>query len=160
MAKGATAATVTAGVAVGRALAGRGRGNWPTVRSTDDREERWQVVTINRPGEELMPDSRLPEPIAQLGEGVEVRLRPAPGNRGVELAARLRDGAPHGLVGLAAHVTGDDPRLALRSALRQTKQLAETGELLSPDRPPTTGRTLLNRPLEEATRRARAEGLL
>jgi hypothetical protein len=155
----AAAATVMAGgVAVARTAAGRARENWPAVGSID-RPDRWQVVTVNRPGEEVVPDGRLPEPLARLGEGVEVRLRPAPGNRGIELAARLRSDGPHGLTGMMAHLTGDDPRLALRSALRQTKQLAETGELLSPARPPSTHRTLLNRPpLNAAIRRARAEG--
>jgi hypothetical protein len=159
VATGAAAAAVTAGgVAVGRALAGHGRGNWPVVHSADERHAHWQVVTVNRSCEELMPDGRLPEPLAELGDRVEVRTCPAPGDRGTELAVRLRVGEPSGLTGMAAHLTGDDPRLALRAALRRAKQVAETGEVLSPDRPPTT-RTLLNRPLDIATGRAREEGL-
>ena len=49
---------------------------------------------------------------------------------------------------------------AIREALRETRQLAETGEVLEPDKPPSTRRTLRNLPLELATRRARGEGRL
>jgi hypothetical protein len=55
---------------------------------------------------------------------------------------------------------GNDPRQQVRSALRQTKQLLETGEVLTPDEQPTARRTLRNLPLELATRRARGEGRL
>jgi hypothetical protein len=162
VARGATAAVAVAagGIAVGRAMSTRGQGNWPEVRSTDTRESRWQVVTVNRPRAELSPDGRVPEPLARLGDAVEVHLRPAPGNRGTELAARMRPGASHGLAGMAAHVTGDDPRLALRAALRQAKQVAETGELLSADQPAVPRRTLLDGPLEQAIQHARDEGRL
>ena len=46
------------------------------------------------------------------------------------------------------------------TSARQAKQLAETGEVLEPDTPPTSRRTLPNLPLELATRRARGEGRL
>ena len=88
-------------------------------------------------------------------------MRPAPGGRGTELAARLRSGtAPSGLGGIAARAAGNDPRQQVRSALRQSKQLLETGEVLSPDEPSTTRRTLRSLPLELATRRAGGEGRL
>ncbi|MFC4105703.1 hypothetical protein [Micromonospora zhanjiangensis] len=130
MTRSAAAAAVTAGgAAVGRALAGRGLGSWPVSRPTD-RDGHWQVVTVGRSPAELAPGGRLPEPLARLGDAVEVRLRPAPGDRGTEIAVRLRDGEPRALTGLAIQVTGDDPRLAIRTALRLTKQWAETGEVL------------------------------
>jgi hypothetical protein len=59
-----------------------------------------------------------------------------------------------------ARIAGKDPRQELRAALRQARQLLETGEILRPDTPPTTRRTLRNLPLELATRRARGEGRL
>jgi hypothetical protein len=48
----------------------------------------------------------------------------------------------------------------VRAALRESKQLLETGEVLCPDDLETARRTLLNMPLELATRLARGEGLL
>jgi hypothetical protein len=131
MTKGAAAAAVTAGgAAVGRALAGRALGSWPVSRPVQDGHGRWQVVTVNRSPDELLPGGRLPEPLARLGDAVEVRLRAAPGDRGTEVAVRLRHGEPHALTDLAIQLTGDDPRLAVRNALRLTKQQAETGEVL------------------------------
>ncbi|WP_232625041.1 SRPBCC family protein [Micromonospora sagamiensis] len=93
---------------------------------------RWQVVTVGRPADEVLPGGRLPEPLARLGDGVQVRVRPAPGDQGTELAVRAPDGR---FAGLAAHLVGDDPDQVLRAALREVRQLAETGEPLRPDRP-------------------------
>jgi hypothetical protein len=109
------------------------------------RPDRWHSVTINRPPEEV---GSLPEPLAGLGSAIEVRVRPAPGDRGTEVAARLRDGQ-----------TGrtDEDLRRLRFALLEARQLAEIGELLLPDKPPTTKRTLRNRPLEYATRHGRED---
>jgi hypothetical protein len=122
--------------------------------------DRWHSVTVNRPPEEVAPEGRLPEPLAGLGDAVEVRLRSAPGGRGTEMAARLRDGAPAGPGAAVARIAGKDPRQEVRAALRQSKQLLETGEVLTPDEPPTTRRTLRSLPLELATRRAGGEGRL
>ncbi|HEV2872578.1 MAG TPA: hypothetical protein VG409_14315, partial [Actinomycetota bacterium] len=59
-----------------------------------------------------------------------------------------------------ARAAGSDPRQRLRAALRQARQLCETGEVLQADRPPTARRTLRGLPLELATRRAQGEGRL
>jgi hypothetical protein len=149
-------AGVGAGVIVVRRMTARQFGNGGP-RETQDR---WHTVTINRPPEEVAPDGRLPEPLAELGDAVEVRLRPAPGGRGTEVAARLREGAPSGPGGVVARASGNDPRQDLRSALRQSRQLLETGEVLRADEPPTTRRTLRGLPLDLATRRAGGEGRL
>ncbi|WP_433649537.1 hypothetical protein ACQP2C_23070 [Micromonospora zamorensis] len=94
---------------------------------------RWQVVTVDRPLEQVLPDGRWPEPLRRLGGAVEVRVRPAPGDRGTELAARpLPGGTPP--PGLAAHLVGDDPGLLVRRTLRQVKQRVEAGEVLRADR--------------------------
>ncbi|TQJ24396.1 hypothetical protein FBZ33_4727 [Micromonospora sp. A202] len=96
---------------------------------------RWQVVTVDRPPEQVLPDGRWPEPLRRLGGAVEVRVRPAPGDRGTELAARpLPGGTPP--PGLAAHLVGDDPGLLVRRTLRQVKQRVEAGEVLRADRSP------------------------
>jgi hypothetical protein len=139
-------------VAVRRITAVRRSGNGPGPR--------WHAVTVNRPEAEVAPDGRLPDPLGGLGDMIEVRLRPAPGERGTELHARLRVPEPAGVRGAAARATGNDPRQRLRAALRQAKQLVETGEVLQADRPPTTRRTLRGLPLELATRRAQGEGRL
>ncbi|MER7456326.1 hypothetical protein [Micromonospora sp. NPDC126480] len=92
----------------------------------------WQVVTVDRAPGEVLPGGRWPEPLRRLGGAIQVEVWPAPGCRGTELAARLRPGTP--LPGLAAHLVGDDPARVVRVALRQAKQLAETGEVLRADR--------------------------
>jgi hypothetical protein len=137
----AVVAGVGAGVIAVRRITTRQLGNG-TARQDRDR---WHTLTVNRPPEEIAPEGRLSGPLAALGDGVEVRVRPAPGDRGTEVAAR---------------VTGNVSVRRLREALRETRQLAETGEVLEPDKPPSTRRTLRNLPLELATRRARGEGRL
>ena len=148
-------AAMGAGVVVARRMVSRQAGNGAAGQIPD----RWHSVTVNRPPEEVAPNGRLPEPLEALGDAVEVQIRPAPGGRGTEVAARLRGEVPSGAAA-AARVVGSDPRQDLRAALRQAKQLLETGEVLSPDKPPTARRTLRNLPLELATRRAGGEGRL
>jgi hypothetical protein len=115
---------------------------------------RWHIITVNLPLPEVAAGTLLPEPLERLGAGIEVEIRPAPGDKGTEIAARL----------LLDELGEDEsPRRALqelRRALRNTQWLLETGEILSPDKPPSTRRTPLNIPLELATRFARAEGRL
>ncbi|MEU5941710.1 hypothetical protein ABZ807_21555 [Micromonospora sp. NPDC047548] len=132
---GLTLGAATAGAAVLRTLVVRRRGCWPRVAGADPRPGRWQVVTVDRPPAEVLPGRRWPEPLRPLDGAVELRLRPAPGGRGSELAARPLGGMTT-LPGMAAHLVGDDPGLFLRDVLRRVKQLAETGELLRADRSP------------------------
>jgi hypothetical protein len=144
---------VVAGVITGSVIARR-RSGAGTAGTTRDR---WHSVTINRSPEEIGPR---PEPLGELGDTVELRVRPAPGGRGTELAARLTGDLPGGPGRLAAKRAGGDPVTHLRRALREAKQLAEVGEILLPDRPPTTDHTLTSRPLEYVTRHGREEGRL
>jgi hypothetical protein len=150
--------TIGGAVAVGATAGALGAAR--VVRSltgaSDGKSDHWHVVTVNRPVDEVMRDGTPPGPLADLGDAVEVRAVSAPGDRGTELAARLRDGAtlPAPISG-AARLTGDDPRQRVRAALRES-----TGEVLCPDDLETARRTLLNMPLELATRLARGEGLL
>lgn len=123
---------------VNRRHDGTTEGGWhgvpPRHRRRREAVGRWETVTIYCERDELLPGGRFSAPLAGLGPGVELRVRPAPGGRGTELAGRLRVRA--GRIALVtAYLAGDDPRLALRCALRQVKQLAETGEVLCPDRP-------------------------
>jgi hypothetical protein len=120
---------------------------------TDDPEtaaRRWRAVTVLCSPEQVGAGADLPAPLAALGDRLEVRITPAPGDRGTELAARYRD-----------RPTDDDLR-ALRSALRQAKQLIEVGEVLRVDPAPHGVRkhTPQGAALEGATARAGGEGVL
>jgi hypothetical protein len=112
---------------------------------------RWHTVTVNKPYSELSTAGQMPEPLAMLDEIIEIDLRPAPRNQGTEIAGRIKH--PDGEA-----AAGDLHRL--RKALRNSKSLLETGEILGPDRPSTTRRTLFNLPLDIATRFGREEGRL
>jgi hypothetical protein len=151
----ATAGAAAAGVTAGGWLAAR---NMTSFRD-DPPRNRWLMVTVNCPADQLKADD-LPLPVARLREKADVVIRPAAGDRGTELGLRLHDSPPGGLAGLAARLSGRDPRQELRSGLRDAKSLIETGEVLRPAEPPTTRRTLLGKPLELATRRAGGEGRL
>jgi hypothetical protein len=111
-------------------------------------QPRWHAVTVNVPLTEIQ---ELPEPLDTLGESAEVRLREAPGGRGSELAVRW-DG-----VGRAGRRLRESE---IRRALRESRQLIEVGEVLRPDSPATTRRTLTSRPLEFATAHGREGGRL
>ncbi|MGC9668386.1 hypothetical protein ACNTMW_17740 [Planosporangium sp. 12N6] len=153
----AVAGAVVAGIVVGRVLSARRRDPWSMAGIAQDRRRpRWHVVTINRPPDQVAPGGRLPEPIAQLGDDVEVQVNRAVGDRGTALAARLRREP----AGITARFAGTDPVYAVRRALRESKMLVETGEILQPDKPGATKRTLTGRPLDMAISRARGEGRL
>jgi hypothetical protein len=124
------AAATAGGIAARRMLATRG----PAIPMMPGRkrEPGWLVATVYRSPTDIAPEGHLPEPLERLGDAVDVQIRPAPGDRGTELSARPR---------LAAHGTRAATRDAWRTvrlALRDAKQLCETGEVLQPDSPPTT----------------------
>ena len=136
-----------------QAAAGSGQDTGP--------RSRWRAVTVNRPPEEVMPDGP-PGPLAELGDRVEVEVRPAPGGRGSELRARLRTPEPTGAASAAARLSGNDPRQRVRAALREAKQLIEVGEVLRVDPAPHGRRraTPTGAFVERATDLAPGEGLL
>jgi uncharacterized membrane protein len=109
-----------------------------------------------------MPDGRLPGPLADLGDLVEVEVRPAPGDKGSELRARLRGSEPTGAASAAARLSGDDPRQRVRAALREARQLIEVGEVLRVDPTPHGRRSSnpIGAVVERATERAAGEGVL
>jgi uncharacterized membrane protein len=87
--------------------------------SADGKTDRWRAVTVNRPPEEVSSDGQLPEPLAELGDRIEVQFRPAPADRGTEIHARVRGPVSTGLTRTAARIAGNDPRQQLRDALRK-----------------------------------------
>ena len=115
---------------------------------------RWQVVTVLAAGEDVLPGGIAPQPLADLADAVEVRTAPAPGDRGTELSARLRPGA--------SLPEGQDPRRAVRTALREAKMLLEVGEVLRRDPQPEGPRkaTPTGALLDAVVSRARGEGAL
>lgn len=121
-------------------------------RHSDPTHDRWHAVTVNRPPDVVAPDGRLPEPLAAMIDRIEVRVRPAPGDKGTEIHARLLQEVPSD--------GEDDPRRALRRALRESRSLIEIGEVIEPNQNRTTQPTPLNRPIAEATQHGREEGLL
>lgn len=112
---------VVAGVALGagaaaatRALAGRP----PRPRPSG-----WYAVTVTTAPAALTGAER-PDLLAWLAEHHEVRITPAPGGRGSQIAVRTDDGE-------------------IRERVRALKQLLETGEVLRVDGQPEGHRTPL-----------------
>ncbi|QIG42400.1 hypothetical protein G5V58_06100 [Nocardioides anomalus] len=98
----------------------------------------WLAVTVLCEPSDL-DEAALPAPLAELADRVEVRVRPAAGDKGTELCARLRD-RPRP-ASAAQRLSGDDEEGELRSALRRAKQLIEVGEVLRVDPTPHGKRT-------------------
>jgi hypothetical protein len=97
----------------------------------------WLAVTVLCAPSDI-DTARLPAPLAELGDQIDVRVRAASGEKGTELAARLRGSGP----GPApSRLGGTDPQADLRSALRGAKQLIEVGEVLAVDPAPHGKRT-------------------
>jgi selenocysteine lyase/cysteine desulfurase len=147
---GVAAATAVGAAAVKKITEHLPSGWGPGGTARED-PTRWRAVTVNRSIHDL--DGGLPRPLAELGDAVEVRLQPAPGTKGTEIHARLTEHAP-------ARINDQEPVEALRSALRQAKQVAEVGYVLEADRNRTAKPTPLNEPLRQADRHAGGEGRL
>ncbi|TQM13291.1 hypothetical protein [Pseudonocardia kunmingensis] len=148
---------IVAGVGVAGARAVRRTMSGPHRGDDAATHNRWLVVTVLRSPDEVVSDGTLPAPLAQLGDLVEVQVRPAPGDKGTELAARLTGGGP---TSAAARVQGKDPRQRVRAALREAKSILEVGEIVRPDAPPTTHPGPGGRLVGKATDIAQGEGRL
>jgi hypothetical protein len=154
MTRAAAAAGAAGGVvALGGALRRAARGRAPAGPRGG-----WLGVTVLRPADELAPGGALPEPLRRFGERIEVRMQPAPGERGTELYARPVDRSTGS--GLAGRLTGTDQLADLRRALREAKSLAECGEVVQPDEPRTTHPGPGGRLLAALDRRAQGAGRL
>ncbi len=118
--------------------------------------EGWKAVTVLGDSAAFAAGG-YPEPLKRISGVLDITIDPAPGEKGFEVHARLREGADvKGVIG------DDDPERALRAALRDAKQLFETGEILrSVPRPhgprPTT---LFGKAVDEAEASAKGEGVL
>ncbi|WP_328468620.1 hypothetical protein OHA21_52260 [Actinoplanes sp. NBC_00393] len=115
-------------------------------RRTPAASRRTHVVTVYRKLSDL-ESQQLPGSLTEIADGVEITLRAAPADRGTEIAVRIPEGST---------VTDGE----VRRALRETRSLLEAGDVLLPSGPATTTPTLLNRPLQTATRHGREGGLL
>ncbi|MFD7702898.1 hypothetical protein [Streptomyces caelestis] len=132
-----------------------------TTRHGDDRTgDRWLTVTVNRPTSDVRRDGKLPDALQRLADEIDVRVRPAPGDRGTELAARYKEPVPAVSTSVPGRLAGQDPRQELRRALRDAKSLLEAGEVLRPDTPPTTRPTPGGKLVGLFTRRSGGEGVL
>jgi hypothetical protein len=155
----------TAGKSLTVAAAGLAAGTLVAVRRAKTRPpgtaagDRWLTVTINRAPHDVRADE-LPAPLREYGDRIETRIRPAPGDRGTELAVRLRESEPDAAYSVPARLAGTDPRQDLRRALREAKALLEAGEVLRPDAPSTTHDTPGGRLVGLLSRRAGGEGVL
>jgi uncharacterized membrane protein len=111
-----------------------------TVTVVDDERFHWALKTPF--GEALEWDSRVVEtrpgefirweslPGAQLPSTGQVRFRPAPGNRGTEVALQVRFDPPAGVFGdTAIKFFNVLPKALIANALRRLKSLIETGEI-------------------------------
>jgi hypothetical protein len=117
-----------AGASVVRRLAARVRG----VTGGRPVRTRWMIVTVNCPPRRLASRADLPEPITRLGDAVDVRICPAPGDRGTELGVRLR--VPPSTRTAVSRRRARTQRRTAQRALRQAKSLIETGEVVRADR--------------------------
>ncbi|MEU6389531.1 hypothetical protein [Streptomyces sp. NPDC046939] len=122
--------------------------------------DRWLTVTVNRAAADVGSEVKPPPPLDDLADRIDVRITPAPGDRGTELAARFKEPVPAASTSMPARLAGQDPRQELRRALRDAKSLLEAGEVLRPDAPPTSHPTPGGKLMELFTRRAGEEGVL
>lgn len=141
----------------------RSRARTETAGSAQrEQRNRWRSVTVNKPVGEVAPEGSLPQPLAALGDSVEVRVTTAADGKGTEIGARLRSPESSGLSSLADRLAGRDPRQPVRAALRQSKQLLEVGEVLRMEPQPAGHRKPdpAGKMLDAIIERAGAEGVL
>jgi len=118
--------------------------------------EGWKAVTIlGDPA--AFERGEYPGPLQRIAGMLEINVKDAPGQKGFEVHARVRDGAD-----VTAAMGDEDPDQVLRTALRDAKQLAETGEILRATPRPHGHRpaTLLGAAVDKAEDEAKGEGVL
>jgi hypothetical protein len=152
----AAVAVGAAGVAVGLVARSLVREKREEADGDGRHPEGWKAVTVLGDSAAFAANG-YPEPLKRLEAVLELRVDPAPGDKGFEVHARLRDGAD-----LKSAVGDDDPERALREALRDAKELFETGEVLSATPRPHGHRpsTLLGTAVDKAEDEAKGEGVL
>ena len=153
---------VKTAVAVGAVGVAAGLVARSVVRQRRDSEgdgrhpEGWKAVTVVGDAAQFTQDG-YPAPLQRLAEVLEIRMEAAPGDKGFELHARIREGAD-----TKALIGDDEPNQALRAALRDAKQLFETGEVLRAKPRPHGHRptTLLGGAVDKAEDEAKGAGVL
>jgi hypothetical protein len=122
--------------------------------------EGWKAVTILG-SREAFVQGGYPEPLERIADALEIRLEPAPDDKGFEVHARLRDTADAATITDGADPS-DDPDQAVRVALRDAKQVFETGEILRATPRPHGHRpaTLLGAAVDKAEDEAKGGGVL
>lgn len=145
---------------MGMIAAGAGVAGWMAMRSrtgrtSKDREptNRWIMVTINCSPQRLASRADLPEPITRLGDAVDIKICPAPGDRGTELGARLRELPRTKIAGMVMRRPEENPRHTVEQALREAKAIIEAGEPVRGDWPPPAQPAQVGKLLEFAGRR-------
>jgi len=98
----------------------------------------WLAVTVLCDPADL-DETPPPPPLDELADRIEVRVRPAAGGKGTELAARLKQRRVPDRA--ERRLSGSDAEGEVRSALRKAKQLVEVGEVLVVDPAPHGQRT-------------------
>ncbi len=103
----------------------------------------------------------VPGPLADLGDRIEVDVRPAPADKGTVIAARLVTSA-ESHDGRRPADGAAELQSRLREALRETKQLLETGQVMRVDPQPAgrRTRTLAGRAIDVAQAHGRDQGVL
>ncbi|MEJ2890531.1 hypothetical protein [Actinomycetospora aeridis] len=114
------------------------------------RAGRWLVVTVYRQPDDVRTQVDGSGPLSGMRNEIELTIRPAPGDKGTELAARPT----------APDEGSVDARRRLRAALRETKSILECGEVVEPSRPGSSHPGPAGQVLRVATRRAWGEGRL
>jgi hypothetical protein len=120
----------------------RADGNGQTGISGAADMPREEAITINATADRLREAWRnrdqLPHALREHtldGEDRTVRFRVAPGGRATEMRVRLSHGGSRGVIDRAAGLVGRDEVSLLRDALRQLKQIVETGEIVRSEGP-------------------------
>ena len=118
--------------------------------------EGWKAVTILGDAAAFTRDG-YPDPLRRIADALEIVVTPAPAEKGFEVHARVRGDAD-----VSAVMGEEDPDQAVRVALRDAKQLYETGEILRATPRPHGHRptTLFGTVVDKAEDEAKGEGVL
>jgi hypothetical protein len=138
---------------LGLLAAGMGVARWAMKRPERALRNRWIMVTVNCSPQRLASRADLPEPITRLGDAVDIKIAPAPGDRGTELGARLRDLPRTKVAGMVGRHPEENPRRMVERALRDAKAIIESGEVLRGDWPAAAEPAQAGKLLEFAGRR-------
>ena len=116
----------------------------------------WLAVTVFGDHDTVLADG-LPAPLADLRDRVQVDVRRAPADKGTEIAARVIDSGD-------ADASDDAAALhdRLRQALRESKQLLETGQVMRVDPQPAGERSSspVGKAIDVAQTHGRDKGVL